>query len=105
MEIIALDAHKTKLMLGSINKTDKLDARGLNKLQRTGTLPTVCLTNDTLSEMTDGYKSYSDRYLISISVTKLRVQSILPAFHKLFHPGRSHFRCFYPGTVEPDMLL
>lgn len=34
-------AHKAKLMLGSINKTDKLDARGLNKLQRAGTLPTV----------------------------------------------------------------
>jgi len=34
-------AHKAKLMLGSINKTDKLDARGLNKLQRTRTLPTV----------------------------------------------------------------
>lgn len=28
-------------MLGSINKTDKLDARGLNRLQRTGTLPTI----------------------------------------------------------------
>lgn len=34
-------AHKAKLMLGSINKTDKLDARGLNRLQRVGTLPTV----------------------------------------------------------------
>lgn len=34
-------ARKAKLMLGSINKTDKLDARGLNLLQRTGTLPTV----------------------------------------------------------------
>jgi len=34
-------AHKAKLMLGSINKTDKLDARGLNRLQRAGTLPTV----------------------------------------------------------------
>lgn len=34
-------AHKAKLMLGSINKTDKLDARGMNKLQRVGTLPTV----------------------------------------------------------------
>jgi transposase len=34
-------ARKAKLMLGSINKTDKLDVRGLNKLQRTGTLPTV----------------------------------------------------------------
>jgi len=34
-------AHKAKLMLGSVNKTDKLDARGLNRLQRAGTLPTV----------------------------------------------------------------
>ena len=41
MEPQLVHAHKAKLMLGSINKTDKLDARGLNKLQRTGTLPTV----------------------------------------------------------------
>jgi transposase len=34
-------ARKAKLMLGMINKTDKLDARGLNRLQRTGTLSTV----------------------------------------------------------------
>jgi hypothetical protein len=34
-------ARKAKLMLGCINKTDKLDVRGLNKLQRTRTLPTV----------------------------------------------------------------
>ena len=34
-------ARKAKLMMGSINKTDKLDVRGLNRLQRTGTLPTV----------------------------------------------------------------
>ena len=36
-----VNAHKDKLMLGEINQTDKMDARGLNKLQRTGTLPTV----------------------------------------------------------------
>jgi transposase len=34
-------ARKAKLMIGAINKTDKLDARGLNLLQRCGTLPTV----------------------------------------------------------------
>jgi transposase len=34
-------ARKAKLMSGMINKTDKLDVRGLNRLQRTGTLPTV----------------------------------------------------------------
>jgi transposase len=34
-------ARKAKMMFGCLNKTDKLDAQGLNLLQRTGTLPTV----------------------------------------------------------------
>jgi transposase len=34
-------ARKAKLMMGCTNKTDKLDAKGMNRLQRTGTLPTV----------------------------------------------------------------
>ena len=34
-------ARKAKLMMGEINKTDKLDARGRNRLQRNGTRPTV----------------------------------------------------------------
>lgn len=33
--------RKAKLMMGLINKTDKLDAHGLNVLARNGTLPTV----------------------------------------------------------------
>ena len=33
--------RKAKLMMGLINKTDKLDVHGLNRLQQTGTLPTV----------------------------------------------------------------
>jgi transposase len=33
--------RKAKLMMGLINKTDKLDAHGMNQLQRNGTLPTV----------------------------------------------------------------
>jgi transposase len=34
-------APKAKLMLGRGNKTDRLDARGLVRLQRVGTLPVV----------------------------------------------------------------
>lgn len=34
-------AHKAKLMLGAVNKTDRLDARGLVRLQKAGTLPVV----------------------------------------------------------------
>lgn len=33
--------QKAKVMYGCINKTDKLDVRGMNRLQRVGTLPTV----------------------------------------------------------------
>lgn len=33
--------YKSKVMLGCVNKTDKLDVHGLNRLQRVGTLPTV----------------------------------------------------------------
>src|SRR5437016_313985 len=39
-------ARKAKLMMGAINKTDKLDVRGLNQLQRNGTLPTVWIPDD-----------------------------------------------------------
>jgi transposase len=43
-------ARKAKLMMGTINKTDRLDARGLNLLQRNGTLPTVWIPPDELRD-------------------------------------------------------
>jgi transposase len=41
MEPRLVHARKAKMMFGCINKTDKLDVKGLNTLQRAGTLPTV----------------------------------------------------------------
>jgi transposase len=46
-------ARKAKLMMGMINKTDTLDARGLNRLQRTGTLPTVWIPPGELRDQRD----------------------------------------------------
>jgi transposase len=46
-------ARKAKLMMGEINKTDKLDARGLNTLQRNGTLPTVWISPGELRDQRD----------------------------------------------------
>jgi transposase len=46
-------ARKAKLMLGMVNKTDRLDARGLNQLQRTGTLPTVWIPSQELRDWRD----------------------------------------------------
>lgn len=44
---------KAKLMMGLTNKTDKLDARGLNVLQRNGTLPTVWIPPGELRDQRD----------------------------------------------------
>jgi transposase len=41
MRPLLVHARKAKMMMGMINKTDRLDAAGLNRLQRSGTLPTV----------------------------------------------------------------
>ncbi len=46
-------ARKAKLMMGMINKTDKLDARGLNQLQRNGTLPMVWIPPGALRDQRD----------------------------------------------------
>jgi transposase len=46
-------ARKAKLMLGMIKKRDKLDARGLNRLQRAGTLPTVWIPSSGLRDWRD----------------------------------------------------
>ncbi len=46
-------ARKAKLMLGMLNKTDRLDARGLNRLQRAGTLPTVWIPPGALRDHRD----------------------------------------------------
>ena len=43
--------RKAKLMMGQINKTDKLDTHGLNVLQRNGTLPIVWIPPGPLREM------------------------------------------------------
>lgn len=42
---------KAKLMMGMINKTDKLDAHGLNRLQRNKTLPTVWIPPEGLRDL------------------------------------------------------
>jgi transposase len=46
-------ARKAKLMMGMINKTDKLDAQGMNRLQRTGALPTVWIPSGELRDRRD----------------------------------------------------
>lgn len=44
---------KPKMMMGMINKTDKLDARGMNRLQQNGTLPVVWIPPGDLRDKRD----------------------------------------------------
>lgn len=46
-------ARKAKVMMGCVNKTDRLDVRGLNRLQRVGTLPTVWIPGGDLRDKRD----------------------------------------------------
>ena len=72
-------AHKAKLMLGSINKTDKLDSRGLNKLQRTGTLPTVWIPS---KQIRDHRELPRTRMIFTKHRTRLknRIHSVLDKY-------------------------
>jgi transposase len=45
-----VNARVAKLMMGSVNKSDKLDAKGMNRLQRTGTLPTVWIPSSSVRD-------------------------------------------------------
>jgi transposase len=53
---LLVHAQKSKVMMGMINKTDKLDAEGLNRLQRTGTLPTVWIPPQDLRDKRELYR-------------------------------------------------
>jgi transposase len=46
-------AAKEKVMMGNVNKTDKLDAKGLATLERLGSLPTVWLPPGDLRDERD----------------------------------------------------
>lgn len=72
-------ARKAKLMLGCINKTDKLDVRGLNKLQRTRTLPTVWIPP---RDLRDKRELPRTRMVFGRARTRLknRIQSVLAKY-------------------------
>jgi len=79
MEPRLVHAHKAKLMMGSVNKTDKLDARGLNMLQRCGTLPTVWIPP---GELRDKRELARTRMVFAVQRTKLknRIHSVLAKY-------------------------
>jgi transposase len=45
-----VNARLAKLMMGQVNKSDKLDAKGMNHLQKNGTLPTVWIPSSSVRD-------------------------------------------------------
>jgi len=72
-------ARKAKMMFGCINKTDKLDAQGLNVLQRAGTLPTVWIPP---AGVRDKRELPRTRMVFAVERTKLknRIHSVLDKY-------------------------
>lgn len=79
MQAKLVHAHKAKLMMGAINKTDKLDARGINKLQRAGTLPTVWIPD---ADIRDKRELPRTRMVLANNRTKLknRIHSVIDKY-------------------------
>lgn len=71
--------RKAKLMMGMINKTDKLDVHGLNRLQRNGTLPTVWIPP---RELRDQREITRARMVMAAHRTRLknRIQATLSKY-------------------------
>jgi transposase len=61
--------RKAKLMMGLINKTDRLDVHGMNRLQRNGTLPTVWIPPAALRDLRELTRL---RMVVSQSRTRLK---------------------------------
>jgi transposase len=57
------------MMLASANKTDRLDARGMNRLQRTGTLPTVWIPS---AELRDQRELFRTRMVFTQQRTRVK---------------------------------
>ena len=64
-----VNARVAKLMMGMVNKSDKLDAKGMNRLQRTGTLPTVWIPS---SAVRDARELPRTRMVLSRQRTQLK---------------------------------
>lgn len=79
MEPHLVHARKAKMMFGCINKTDKLDAKGLNVLQRAGTLPTVWIPP---ADVRDKRELPRTRMVFAKGRTKLknRIHSVLDKY-------------------------
>lgn len=87
-----VNARLAKLMIGSVNKSDKLDAKGMNRLQRVGTLPTVWIAPSAVRDarelprtrmvLSKQRTQFKNRIHATLSKYGLKVEGVSDAFGK-----------------------
>jgi transposase len=85
-------ARRAKMMIASVNKTDRLDARGMNRLQRSGTLPTVWIPSAGLRDQRELFRTrmvftqqrtrLKNRIHATLAKYALRIEESSDAFNK-----------------------
>lgn len=88
--------RKAKLMMGMINKTDRLDAQGLNRLQRNGTLPTVWIPPGPLREQRELTRT---RVVLVAQRTRWK-NRITATLAKYGAPGSEYSDAYGPGARQ-----
>ena len=108
--------RKAKLMMGCINKTDKLDVHGLNLLQRNGTLPTVWIPPGPLRDLRELTRTrmvlsrhrtqLKNRILATLSKYALNLTEVSDAFGRKARPVlEARVRDLPPETERTTRLL
>ena len=95
-------ARQAKLMLSTGNKTDRLDARGMNRLQRSGTLPTVWIPP---GELRDQRELFRTRMVLTRQRTRLknRIHATLAKYALRLEESSDAFN--KKGRVELERCL
>lgn len=102
MHPMLVHPRKAKLMMGMINKTDKLDVHGLNRLQRNGTLPTVWIPEGKTRDLRELTRS---RMVLTNQRTRLknRITSTLSKYGLSVENCSDSFG--KKGRAQIDLLL
>jgi transposase len=90
--------RKAKLMMGMINKTDKLDVHGLNRLQRNGTLPTVWIAPGELRDLRE-----LTRTRMVLSQQRARLKNRLGATLDKYNLSLADCSDLYSKGVRPHL--
>jgi len=92
-------ARKAKLMMAMVNKTDKLNARGLNRLQRSGSLPTVWreLLQQVLAQLPPHTRFATEQLLAQLDTVEQQIQLFELRIRGFFAPAPE--LASYAGTT------